>query len=63
MRKLYEKSELWFSILWIIAYCVIAGTVRGNFGDESPLMTAALVVFSAGILIFVKMNRLVKTFK
>lgn len=58
MRKLYEKSELWFSILWIIAYCVIAGTVRGNFGDESPLMTATLAVFSAGILIFVKMNRL-----
>ena len=38
MKKLYEKSELWFAILWIIAYCVVCGTVRGNFGDESPLM-------------------------
>lgn len=58
MRKLYEKSELWFAIIWIFAYCVIAGTVRGNFGDESPVMTAVLAVFAAVIFIFVKKNRL-----
>lgn len=58
MKKLYEKSELWFAILWIIAYCVIAGTVRGNFGDDSVVMTAVLAVFAGGILFFVKKNRL-----
>lgn len=58
MRKLYEKSELWFAIIWIIAYCIVCGTVRGNFGDESAVMTAVLAVFTAGILIFVKKNRL-----
>lgn len=58
MKRFYEKSELWFAIVWIIAYCVICGTIRGNFGDESPIMTAALVVFSAGILFFVKKNGL-----
>lgn len=58
MKKLYDKSELWFAILWIIVYVVVCGTVRGNFGDESPIMTAVLAVFAAGILIFVKRNRL-----
>ena len=58
MKKFYEKSELWFAIVWIIAYCVVCGTIRGNFGDESPLMTAALAVFTAGILFFVKKNGL-----
>lgn len=58
MKKLYEKSELWFAILWIIVYCVVCGTVRGNFGDESPIMTAVLVVFAVGIFVFVKRNRL-----
>lgn len=58
MKKLYEKNELLFAILWIIAYCVVCGTVRGNLGDESPVMTAVLAVFTAGILIFVKSDRL-----
>lgn len=58
MRKLYEKNELLLAILWIVAYVVVCGTVRGNFGDESPIMTAVLAVFTAGILVFVKTNGL-----
>ena len=26
MRKLYEKKEILFAVLWIVAYCVILGT-------------------------------------
>lgn len=33
MKKLYEKNELHFAIGLIIVYCVLAGNVRGNFGD------------------------------
>lgn len=62
MRKLYEKNELLFAILWIVAYCVGAGTIRGNFGDESPLMTAVLAVFAVGALVFVKINSLDKKY-
>lgn len=58
MRKLYEKNELLFAILWIVAYVVACGTVRSNFGDESPIMTAVLAVFTAGILVFVNVNKL-----
>jgi membrane protease YdiL (CAAX protease family) len=58
MRKLYEKKEILFAVLWIVAYCVILGTIRGNFGDESICMLIALLVFTAGIIVFVKMNHL-----
>ena len=58
MRKLYEKKEILFAVLWIVAYCVVLGTIRGNFGDESIYMLIALIVFTAGIIAFVKTNHL-----
>ena len=58
MRKLYEKKEILFAVLWIVAYCVVLGTIRGNFGDESIYMLIALIVFTAGIITFVKINHL-----
>ena len=58
MRKLYEKNETLFAVLWIVAYCVVLGTVRGNFGDESIYMLVALSLFTAGITAFVKGNHL-----
>ena len=58
MRRLYEKKEILFAVLWIVAYCVILGTIRGNFGDESIYMLLALIAFTAGIATFVKTNHL-----
>jgi hypothetical protein len=45
MRKLYElylKKEILFAVLWIVAYCVVLGTIRGDFGDDSIYMLIAL---------------------
>lgn len=58
MRKFYEKKEILFAVLWIVVYCVAAGTVRGNFGDESPFMFLTLAVIAAGIFAFVKAFKL-----
>ena len=58
MRKLYEKKEILFAVLWIVAYCVVLGTLRGNFGDDSIWMLLALIAFTAGIAAFVKVNHL-----
>lgn len=58
MKKLYEKNELWFAILWIIVYCFATIPIRGKLGDESPLMLIALAVIAAGILFFIKKNNL-----
>lgn len=58
MKKLYEKSEIWFAVLWIIVYCAATIPIRGNLGDESVFMTAALVLIAAGIITFVKLDHL-----
>lgn len=58
MKKLYEKNEIWFAVLWIIVYCAATIPIRGNMGDESPLMLAALVVIAVGASWFVKVNGL-----
>lgn len=54
MKKLYEKNELWFALLWVIVYCVVCGTIRGSYGIESIAMLLVLAAFAAGILAFVK---------
>ncbi len=58
MKKLYEKNELWFALLWIFIYCAVSIPIRGKLGDESIGMAAGLFVIAAGILVFVKKNHL-----
>lgn len=54
MKKLYEKNEILFAVLWILAYCLVFAPIRGEFGYGHPVPLAGLVVFTAGILAFVK---------
>ncbi len=54
MKKLYEKNELLFAILWIVVYCAASIPIRGSLGDESLAMVIELGVIAAGILVFVK---------
>ncbi len=58
MRKLYEKKEILFAVLWIVVYCVVVGSIKGNYGYDSIFMLIALVVFAAGIIAFIKTNHL-----
>lgn len=58
MRKLYEKHEILFAVLWISVYCFATIPIRGNLGDESIWMLAALLAIAAGITGFVKANHL-----
>ncbi len=57
MLKLYEKKEVLFAVLWIVAYCVIMSSLKGEFGYASVWMLLALMAFAAGIIVFVKTNR------
>ena len=45
-------------MLWIVAYCVVLGTIKGEFGVESVYMLLGLIVFAAGITAFVKKKHL-----
>ena len=58
MRKLYEKNEILFAVLWIVLYCVVLGTIKGNFGIGSAYMLPALLAFAAAATIFVRSNHL-----
>lgn len=58
MRRLYEKKEILFALMWIVAYCVIVSAAKGEFGYGSVWMLLALIVFAAGITVFVRGNRL-----
>lgn len=49
MRKLYEKKEILFAVLWIIAYCAVMTTVKGQFGYGSGWCLLALAAFAAAI--------------
>ena len=54
MKKLYEKSELRFAIIWIVIYCVLqslANSINEKIGIEY-LASAVLCVIQAVILFF-----------
>lgn len=62
MKKLYEKNELTFAIGVIVAYVVSAGTMRGNFGDNSLWMLAVLAVLTAVLAWFLVKNQLLSKY-
>lgn len=58
MRKLYEKNEVAFALIWIALYCVLSIPIRGKYGDESPQMLAALLAITAGLAVFLGKGKL-----
>ena len=54
MKKLYAKSELWFSLLWIIAYVVLFSLADGISVclDTEKIVTAPLAALLTLILLF-----------
>lgn len=57
MKKLYDKSEILFAILWIVIYTADMGSLR-NLGDDSPYMALGLIVISALMFLFVRKHDL-----
>lgn len=58
MRKLYEKKEVLFAVLWIVVYCVVMTPIKAKFGYASIWWLLAMIAFSTGITVFVRANRL-----
>lgn len=65
MKKLYEKSELWFAIAWIIAYC-FAMSVGDNFSENIGIMKVCTLpialLLSIGLFLFLKKNELLENY-
>ena len=61
LKKLYEKSELWFALAWIVAYVVLASigdNISADLGIDKIVTLPILIAMSAGLYFFVRKNGL-----
>ena len=65
IKKFYNKNELWFSIMWIIAYCVLA-SIGDNLSDvigiSKVITLPILFVLSLILFLFIKRNNLTEKY-
>lgn len=61
LKKLYDKSKIWFALVWIVAYCVLmsaADTLSAKIGVEKSVTLAVGMLLCAVLLLFLKKNGL-----
>ena len=61
LKKLYEKSELWFAVAWIIAYVVLASAgdnISADIGIAKIVTLPILAALSAILYFFVRKHGL-----
>ena len=65
MKRLYEKSEIWFAVAWIIAYCVLL-SLGDNISAELGLINVATLpialALSFVLYLFMKRNGLLEAY-
>ena len=65
LKKLYNKSEIWFAVIWIIAYVVLASAgdnLSEDFGISKIITLPVLIVLSAILYFFVRKNGLTEKY-
>ena len=65
LKKLYEKSEIWFAVAWIIAYVVLASAgdnISADLGIEKIVTLPILIALSAILYFFVRKNSLTEKY-
>ena len=65
LKKLYEKSEIWFAVAWIIAYVVLASTgdnISADLGIAKIVTLPILIAMSAVLYFFVRKNGLTEKY-
>lgn len=61
LKKLYDKSRLWFALTWIIAYCVLMSAGDGLsalIGIEKSVTLAVGILMTLMLMLFLKKNGL-----
>ena len=61
MKYLYDKSKIWFAIVWIVVYCVlmsIGDSLSAKAGIEKSVTLVICIFLSAVLLYFLKRNKL-----
>ena len=65
LKKLFEKSQIWFAVAWIIAYCVlmsVGDTLSALLGLQKSVTLAVGILMSCVLLFFLKKNDLLKAY-
>lgn len=65
MKKMYEKDELIFSLVWIGIYCVVqslAGSLDGVLGIKNLGSALCCLILSCVLFVFLKRNGLLKKY-
>jgi len=65
LKKLHEKSEIWFAVAWIIAYVVLASTgdnISADLGIDKIVTLPILIAMSACLYFFVRKNDLTEKY-
>lgn len=65
MKKLYEKNELTFAIVWIVVYCVLqslANPLNKIIGIEYSASAAFCVLQAIVLFVFIRKNNLQKRY-
>lgn len=65
LKKLYDKSEIWFAVVWIITYVVLASAgdnISTNIGISKIATLPILIVLSVILFFFVKRNGLMEKY-
>ena len=65
MRKFYEKSEIWFAVMWIIIY-VVGSSVANNLSESVGIPYLITLLLSVAVLtvliVFMKKNSLLEQY-
>jgi membrane protease YdiL (CAAX protease family) len=65
LKKLYDKSRIWFALAWIIAYCALlsAGdSISSVIGVEKTVTLPIGILLSLMLLLFLKKNGLFESY-
>jgi membrane protease YdiL (CAAX protease family) len=65
LKKLYEKSEIWFAVAWIVSYVVLASAgdnISVDLGMEKIVTLPILMAMSLGLYFFVRKNGLTEKY-
>ena len=61
LKKLYNKSKIWFAVFWIVAYCLllsVGDTLSGLVGVGKSITLPIGLLLSVILLLFLKKNGL-----
>jgi len=65
LKKLYDKSQIWFAVAWIIAYCVllsVGDSLSATVGVEKSVTLAVGIILCAVLFCFLRSEKLLQAY-